>query len=937
MKKCLPSYFGTPFKTPLRQFFSIIFTLFGFAMLMPTTSQAQYLHTSGKKILDGNNQEIILRGMGLGGWMLQEGYMLETSAFANPQFQIRAKIKDVIGEANTVEFYDAWLANHMTERDVDSLAAWGFNSIRLPMHYNLYTLPIEAEPVAGQNTWLDKGFAMTDSLLKWCEKNELYLILDLHAAPGGQGKDAGISDYDNTKPSLWESEANRQKTIALWKKLAERYATKKWIGAYDLINEPNWNFTPGANQNGCSETTNTQLRNLYVQIISAIRQVDTNHMIFIEGNCWANNHSGLWPISDANIAASFHKYWNYNDQGSIQGLLGLRDTYNIPLWMGESGENSNTWFTNAIKLFEANKVGWSWWPLKKIEGINSPFSVVKKQGYKDLLSYWKDGGTKPSVATAKAALMELADGLKIDNTLYRKDIADAMIRQVKTTATIPYVPHHAPGTVAAVDFDLGRNNIAYSDKDTANYHVTTGTFAEWNHGWKYRNDGVDIETSSDSNPAAKGYNIGFTEDDEWLQYTLDVDSSAGYQIIVRYGALKATGQIRFETNGTASSPVVTLPATGGYQVYGETTINDVVMMKGQQKLKLIFTKGGLNLSLLKINYSNKLSDIPFKALVAETAATSDAVYLTLNKDIDAATVSATGFSFTINGNAATIVSVAAEGDNKLKITLAESLSDTDQLKVSYNSDLVKATDASLLTDFANIAVDNNLPFHFVVPTKIEAEAFFVNQGLQMETTSDVGGGQNIGYTNAGDYLEYRIRVPESGTYPLEARVACNASAGKLKFAQLSSTGTELHSVTLDVPVTGGWQSWATVATEMELTAGAGVLRITIVQPEFNFNWFKFSAPDVVSGTEDDQGSLNLFPNPSDGELNINFPKEAFSLNNSLQIRNVTGSNVKAQKQLTYEALTRQDLRDLPSGLYIVELNMNGRQYRNKVIFSQRKD
>ena len=95
--------------------------------------------------------------------MLQEGYMLQTAGFANAQYQIRAKIEGLIGAADTDLFYDAWLANHVRKIDIDSLKSWGFNAVRLPMHYNLFTLPIEDEPVAGQNTWLDKGFELTDS------------------------------------------------------------------------------------------------------------------------------------------------------------------------------------------------------------------------------------------------------------------------------------------------------------------------------------------------------------------------------------------------------------------------------------------------------------------------------------------------------------------------------------------------------------------------------------------------------------------------------------------------------------------------------------------------------------------------------------------------------------------------------------------------------
>ncbi|GAC1424888.1 MAG: hypothetical protein NVSMB7_01040 [Chitinophagaceae bacterium] len=160
-----------------------------------------------------------------------------------------------------------WLSNHTRKIDIDSLKAWGFNSVRLPMHYNLYTLPIESEPVAGQQTWLDKGFALTDSLLAWCKANKMWLILDLHAAPGGQGNDLNIADRDPATPSLWENEANRQKTIALWKKLAARYANEPFIGGYDIINEPNWGFQDTANdKHGLKEKSNAPLRKLMMAI-----------------------------------------------------------------------------------------------------------------------------------------------------------------------------------------------------------------------------------------------------------------------------------------------------------------------------------------------------------------------------------------------------------------------------------------------------------------------------------------------------------------------------------------------------------------------------------------------------------------------------------------------------------------------------------------------
>jgi len=115
-----------------------------------TTINAQhFLRTSGTQIVNENDEPILLRGMGLGGWMVQEGYMLQTASFANSQHKIRAEIEAIIGPSSTAEFYEAWLNNHVQKSDIDKLKEWGFNSVRLPMHYNLFTLPIEDEPTSG--------------------------------------------------------------------------------------------------------------------------------------------------------------------------------------------------------------------------------------------------------------------------------------------------------------------------------------------------------------------------------------------------------------------------------------------------------------------------------------------------------------------------------------------------------------------------------------------------------------------------------------------------------------------------------------------------------------------------------------------------------------------------------------------------------------------
>ncbi|MFC6095659.1 cellulase family glycosylhydrolase [Flavobacterium qiangtangense] len=551
-----------------------------------------FLHQDGQKIVDGSGNNIILRGLGVGGWMVQEGYMLKTDGFAGTQFTIKNKIEELIGKKDTEEFYKAYLKNGITKRDIDSLKAWGFNSVRLPMHYNLYTLPIEKESVSGENTWLDEGFKMTDDLLKWCEANEMYLILDLHAAPGGQGMDANISDYDTTKPSLWESEANKKKMVAFWVKLAKRYKDKKWIGGYDIINEPNWNFS-GTNKNGCDEKLNAPLRALQLEITKAIRTVDKNHLVIIEGNCWGNNYNGIFPLWDKNMALSFHKYWNYNDQASIQDIVNLREEHNVPIWMGEGGENSNVWFKESISLLEKNNIGWAFWPMKKVENIAGVTSVTMNSEYQKLLEYWKNGGEKPTPAFAKKALMQLAENYKIENVTVKPDVIDAMFRQVQTDETKPYKNNILPGIIHAVHYDLGTNGFAYKDNDVVNYKTVTGKFDAWNKGDKMRNDGVDIEKCSDKQSI--GFSIGFIETGEWLQYTVNTNST-NFNVDIRYSNAGETGKMTIEDETGNVLGTIELPKTGGKDIWKTITAKNIVLKKGTNKLRMKFEKGGFNLN-----------------------------------------------------------------------------------------------------------------------------------------------------------------------------------------------------------------------------------------------------------------------------------------------------------------------------------------------------
>lgn len=718
--------------------------------------ESAWLTTNGTQIENGLGEEVILKGMGLGGWMVQEGYMLQTQSFANPQHEIKAAIEALIGPEATEEFYDAWLHNHVREPDIDSLHTWGFNSVRIPMHYNLFTLPIEEEPVDSENTWLEIGFALTDSVVKWCSSRGMYVILDLHAAPGGQGYDAAISDYDSSKPSLWESSANRDKMASLWKRIAAHYANEPWVAGYDLLNEPNWDLPGGV-----------ALRALYEQCTDSIRQVDPNHILFIEGNWFANDFAGLTPPWDGNMVYSPHKYWSTNDQATMEFALALRENHQVPLYLGETGENSNVWFRDAVRLYEDLGIGWAWWPLKKIESISCPLSITKTDGYQALLDHWTGNGPAPDPAYAKAVLMDLTEKLKAEACRRQPDVVDALMRQPYSDETLQWpTSGNVPGIVYASDYDMGRAGFAYSDAVDATYHVSGGSFTAWNNGWRHRNDGVDIERCNSNGPN-NGLAVGWTEAGEWTKYTLDAAFTGLYDFDIWVASDAGGGALRLEVNGDDVSGVVSVPGTGGWDNWSAIQVEDVLLLQGQQALTLHTVSEGYNVASMDVIWTGE-------------------------------------------------------------------------------------TPANL----------------HAIPGVIEAESYIEQLGTSLESTSDEGGGQNVGYLDPGDYLLYDVAIAEQGDHRVSFRTASETVDGKLSLELMEPSGVTHSLGEFDFASTGGWQTWATSEFDVAIPIeGAAVLRVSILEAPFNLNWMAFDK--VVQGctypwacnfdplANDDNGSCSL--------------------------------------------------------------------------------
>ncbi len=332
-------------------------------------------------------------------------------------------------------------------------------------------------------------------------------------------------------------------------------------------------------------------------------------------------------------------------------------------------------------------------------------------------------------------------------------------------------------------------------------------------------------------------------------------------------------------------------------------------------------------------FKKKTEDVSLKAISAETYGKSELIYISFNKNLENLPVSPTGFSCTVNSNAVTISSLSlnAANSSQIIISLAEPIFDIDTIKLNYSGTLVAATDGTLLTTFSNLQVKNNLPVYTLIPGKIEAESFEMNQGLVLETCTDTGGGQDLGYTSTGDYLEYKVRVVKTSKYDLEVRVASAGTAGKIEVQQINSSGANVNWVTLNTPVTGGWQTWQTISATIVLTEGIWTLRVKILQPEFNLNWFRFTE-NTIGIQEDARSVFTVFPNPANDVVSILIPGST-GQKKTVTLKSSNGSVVETVEVADSEVTKKLFVGNIPKGFYIVELEMSGKIFRSKLILN----
>ena len=528
-----------------------------------------FLHNVDGEIVDGNGEPILLRGFGLGGWLVPEGYMLHNQAwiagFESPT-EIENHVIDLIGVDAAENFWNLYRDNYVAQADIDQIADWGFNHIRVPFHYKQF--------YDSTGTETPMGYAIIDELITWCEPYNMYIILDMHCAPGGQNG-GPISDSDGTA-RLWLEESNKELTIQIWKEIATYYSDNTLIGGYDLINEP---VLPGG-------VSLEEFKQLYVDITNAIREVDTNHLLFIEGNWYGTDFAGLTPPWDENMSYSFHKYWGQTDLSTIQSYINMRNNYGVPLWMGESGENSNHWYYEVFKLLEENNIGWNFWTHKKVDKITSPFSAYVSPQYQIVIDYLSGNSSQPDPNIAGMGLTSFANSLKIENCLLRRGVVAALTDPEYGEVTKPYVPHSIPGTIPAAYYDVGARGLSYSDSDYWN-----DGDGGYNDGWVFRNDGVDVEGSDNLNIP---YTVGWTEAGEWLGYTIQDVSPGTYNVTFSIAAPNSGGIFYAQLSGQ-NLGVIDVPATGGWYNWEDLPAQTITLSEGEKFLKIQIVQAGFNI------------------------------------------------------------------------------------------------------------------------------------------------------------------------------------------------------------------------------------------------------------------------------------------------------------------------------------------------------
>ncbi|MDE3144560.1 MAG: cellulase family glycosylhydrolase [Bacteroidota bacterium] len=353
----------------LKQILSIAFL----GLTISLTAQTKkFISVKGKEIIGVDGKPFLMRGTNLGNWLVPEGYMFKFK-YANSPRLIQEMMNELIGPEESAMFWKKYLNTYITQADIHYLKMIGVNSSRIPFHYKLFT---DEEYLGGKG--IARGFKIMDQVINWCKQENIYVILDMHCAPGGQTGDNIDDSYGY--PYLFESDESQKLIIDIWKKIALHYTNESAIIGYDLLNEPIAHYFDSAHFNHLLEP-------LYKKITKAVRTVDANHLVFLGGSQWDSNFKIFGEPFDKKAVYTFHKYWTPPTKEVIQEYIDFSNKYQVPIYCGETGENEDSWVMQFKQLLEKENIGWHFWPYKKMNNTRGIVTFPVPKYYDQIIQF----------------------------------------------------------------------------------------------------------------------------------------------------------------------------------------------------------------------------------------------------------------------------------------------------------------------------------------------------------------------------------------------------------------------------------------------------------------------------------------------------------------------------------------------------------------------
>ena len=382
----------------------------------------RFVRVEGSDLIKPDGTVLFIKGTNLGNWLNPEGYMFGFGKASSARL-INTMFCEMVGPDRTAEFWKAFKDNYITRADIEFISLTGANTIRIPFNYRIFT----DEDYMGLTSAQD-GFERIDSVVEWCREFGLYVILDMHDAPGGQTGDNIDDSYGY--PWLFESPASQELFYSIWERIAAHYADEPVILGYELMNEPIAPYFENIDE------LNAAFLPVCKEAVARIRKVDTNHIILLGAPQWNTNFKPVtdWEFDD-NMMLTCHRYGGDPTADGIRDYIEFRDKTGLPMYMGEIGHNTAEWQASFSKVMQDNNIGYTFWPYKKRDiecmmafGVPGDWdSLVVPFAQSSRGDFAEVRNARPDQEAAFKAMMEFTDSVRFENCHPLTDYINSML------------------------------------------------------------------------------------------------------------------------------------------------------------------------------------------------------------------------------------------------------------------------------------------------------------------------------------------------------------------------------------------------------------------------------------------------------------------------------------------------------------------------------